>query len=135
MAHLSRPARVIKRRYKEENRKPQGRKKLRSGKAVVYHTNWTSPFLWRQIEAACRRSGGPTWSTTGIVKDLQSRDPNTFNGLARQTMDGWIDRSGSKPRWHQSHLDRIQKGDNVSNPNAGRKGILVRKILRQCGLV
>ena len=124
VAALSRPARSVKERIKEKTRKPQGRKAIRPSKATKYH-NWFTPFLFKQIDDARRRSGGPRWSTTAIVNDLKRKDITTFACLNRTTVDGWIDRSGDKPRWSDMVLKRIRDGNNVTNPKAGRKGVLV----------
>lgn len=93
----------------------------------MYH-NWFTPFLFKQIDDARRRSG-PRWSTTAIVKDLKRKDITSFARLNRTTVDGWIDRSGEKPRWSDTALERIRQGNNVTNPNAGRKGVLVCNII------
>ena len=124
VAVLSRPARLFKKECKEQTRKPQGRKTIRPSKATVYH-NWFTPFLFKQIDDARRRSGGPRWSTTAIVNDLKQKDLTTFGCLNRTTVDCWIDRSGEKPRWSDNALEHIRQGNNVTNANAGRKGVLV----------
>ena len=106
VAALSRPGKLVKERYKEKTRKPQGRKAIRPSKATRYH-NWFSPFLFKQIDDARRRSGGPRWSTTAIVYDLKRKDITSFARLNRTTVDGWIDRSGEKPRWSDTALECI----------------------------
>jgi hypothetical protein len=121
---LSRPAKLIKKQCKDQTRKPQGRKAIRPSKATKYH-NWFTPFLFKQIDDTRRRSGGPRWSTTAIVKDLKQRDITSFARLNWTTVDGWIDQSGEKPIWSDTTLERIRQGNNVTNPNAGRKGVLV----------
>ena len=129
VAALSRPARSAKERFIEKTRKPQGRKAIQPSKATKYH-NWFTPFLFKQIDDARRRSGGPRWSTTAIVNELKRKDITTFAGLNRTTLDGWIDRSGENPRWSDTALKRVREGNNVTNPNAGRKGVLVCNIIQ-----
>ncbi|KAF5321301.1 hypothetical protein D9619_000198 [Psilocybe cf. subviscida] len=124
VAELSRPANKLKKIWKEETRKPQGRKAFRASEVIKYH-NWFEPFLFRQIEAARIRSGGPRWSASAIVKDLQARDFSTFVSLARTTMNEWVDRSGDIPQWTDATKQKIERGVLVSNPNAGQKGILI----------
>jgi hypothetical protein len=87
VAALSRPARSVKEKFREKTRKPQGRKAIRPSKAIKYH-NWFTPFLFKQIDDARRRSGGPRWSTTAIVNDLKRKDITTFARLNRTTVDG-----------------------------------------------
>jgi len=67
-------------------------------------------------------------SSRAIVGELQKRDYNTFKGLNRTTIDGWIDRSGSKPWWSDTALERARLGNDRSNPNAGQKGVLVSNL-------
>ena len=51
VAVLSRPAKLVKKEFKEQTRKPQGRKAIRPCKATIYH-NWFTPFLFKQIDDA-----------------------------------------------------------------------------------
>ena len=108
VAALSRPARSAKERFIEKTCKPQGRKAIQPSKAMKYH-NWFTPFLFKQIDDARRRSGGPRWSTTAIVNELKRKDITTFAGLNRTTLDGWIDRSGEKPRWSDTALNAYER--------------------------
>ena len=87
---LSQPAKLVKERYKDKTHKPQRRKAIQPSKATRYH-NWFSPFLFKQIDDAQQRSGGPRWSTTAIVYDLKWKDITSFTLLNQTTVDGWID--------------------------------------------
>ncbi|KAM6491985.1 hypothetical protein JOM56_012623 [Amanita muscaria] len=117
VAQLSRPARMLKGKFKEHNRKPQGRKASHQPRKAIYH-NWFSPFLFKQIEGARIAAGGPTWSTSAIVKELQKRDWDTFKALRRTTLNDWIDRSGSIPKWSERTVERIRKGNDVGHTSA-----------------
>ncbi len=125
VAELSRPIREGERKFKAKRKKPQGRKETHQSKNAIYH-NWFSPFLFKQIDNARIFAGGPKWSTRAIVSDLKKRDGVVFAKLNRTTVDLWIDRTGEKPKWSDKTLERIQKGNHLENPNAGRKGVLVR---------
>ena len=129
VAELSHPLRGLQKRLKEKRRKPQGRKALHQPGSAKHH-NWFSPFLFKQIDDARIRAGGPTWSTVAIVKELQKQDYTTFQFLSRTTINEWIDRSGSTPRWSDRALERIRHGNNADNPNAGRKGVLVSRLIK-----
>lgn len=124
IAELTRPAHHLKKKFKEEARKPQGRKAFRTEKATKYN-NWFTPFLFRQIEQARILAGGPKWSTRAIERELRKKDSVTFAKFNRTTLDEWIDRSTNVPRWSDKTLARIKQGNDVVNPNARRKGVLV----------
>jgi hypothetical protein len=127
VAELSRPAHSLNAKFKEKVRKPSGQNSKNKEKHIKYH-NWFTPFLFKQIEAVCIKSGGLKWSTRAITRDLQKKDFVTFKGLSRTTMDGWIDWSGNKPRWSDTTLERIKKGNEPGHANRGRKGVLVSTI-------
>jgi hypothetical protein len=127
VAELSRPAHSLNAKFKEKVRKASGRKSKNKEKRTKYH-NWFTPFLFKQIEAARISSGGPKWSTRTIIRDLHKKDCETFKGLYRTTMDGWIDRSGNKPCWSNTTLEHIKKGNEPGHANGGRKGVLVSTI-------
>jgi hypothetical protein len=92
IAELTRPARSLKKKFKNEIRKPQGRKAFRTKKQAKYH-NWFTPFIFKQIENARITAGGPNWSTRAIERELMKKDPVVFKDFRRQTLDEWIDRS------------------------------------------
>ena len=64
-------------------------------------------------------------STYHLVKVMQQKDPITFGGLSRSTIEGWIDRSGKTPRWNDATLARIERGNHQGFDHGGWKGILV----------
>jgi hypothetical protein len=68
---------------------------------------------------------GPDMSPTRIVKMCQAREPEIFRGLRRETVKGWIDRSGDRPRWSDAVLRRAEIGNAPGHANGGRRGILV----------
>jgi hypothetical protein len=91
----------------------------------MYH-NWFSPFLWSQIELGAKHpSVRKSLSTYQLVKVMQQKDPITFGGLSRSTIEGWIDRSGAVPRWNDATLARIERGNHQGYDHEGRKGVLV----------
>ena len=129
VAELSRPARDIVQKLKEKTRKPQGRKvKVHEHENATYH-NWFTPFLFNQIENARIIAGGPKWSTRNIVNELKKKDHNTFAKLNRTTVDGWIDRTETKPKWSERTLERLKRGNDLGHSKGGQKGVLV------CGFV
>jgi len=88
VAELSRPVHAFKKRLLEWNRKPQGRKAFRSHRSIYY--NWFT-LSSSAIENACIVVGGPKWSTSAIVKELQKCDYKTFKAFSRtQSMNGSI---------------------------------------------
>jgi hypothetical protein len=70
-------------------------------------------------------SGGPRWSTRSIVRELKKKDPETFQGFSRTTLDKWIDHTGDKPKWSKRTLERVKHGNDPGHANGGRKGIFV----------
>ncbi|KAN0105518.1 hypothetical protein V8E52_010957, partial [Russula decolorans] len=125
IAELSRPDRAHNESLRKKN-KPQGRKQKHLKKDAKYH-NWFSPFLWSQIEAGAKHiSVGKSMSTYYLVKVMQQKDPITFGGLSRSTIEGWIDRSGKIPRWNDATLARIERGNHQGFDHGGRKGVLAK---------
>jgi hypothetical protein len=123
LAEETRPARLLERKIKEKKRKPQGRKAKHMPRQAKYH-NWFSPVCWRMIEEAAKAAGWKM-SATQIVKIAKARYPMIFEGLARETVREWIDRSGPQPRWSDSTLLKIKAGNTPGHPNGGPRGILV----------
>jgi len=123
VAELTWPARSLKETIHAKNRKPQGRKQKNKPRPTKYH-NWLTPFCWTQIVIATKQVG---WrmGASDIAKKLKSRDPVTFDKISHNTIEGWIDQSGSKPRWKESVLRRVEDGNNPGHSNGGRRGILV----------
>jgi hypothetical protein len=131
IAELSRPDRAHNEslRKKRKKNKPEGRKQKHKKRDATYH-NWFSPFLWSQIEVGARHvSVGKSMSTYHLVKVMQQKDPITFKGLSRSTIEGWIDRSGRIPRWNDATLARIERGNHQGFDHGGRKGVLVCEIM------
>ena len=129
-AELTRPTRSLKKKFKNETRKPQGRKAFHTKKQAKYH-NWFTPFIFKQIEKARIAAGGPNWSTQEIEHELKKYDPVVFKYFRRQTLDEWIDRSRDKPRWSDKTLARIKRGNDVGHANGGQKGALVSQFCTQ----
>ena len=126
IAELSRPARMLKQKFKEENRKPQGWKQKIPLRSAKYH-NWHTPFIWTQIEIAVRQAG---WEmgASAIVSAAKKLDPVLFAGLRRTTVNSWIDRSRDKPRWKESILKKIEQGNDPGHKNGGQRGVLVSQV-------
>jgi hypothetical protein len=137
IAELTRPARALKKKIKAGNKKPQGQKKTKTVEDAKYH-NWFSPFTWSLIEKASRNAGWEM-SASAIVREAKRIDAVTFANLSRTTVIGWIDRSGDTPRWTDSVLQRIERGNDPGHNNGGRIGILVSQqsftIITRCLLV
>ena len=90
-----------------------------------YH-NWFTPFLFKQIDNVRILVGGPLWCTRKIVRELEKKDPKTFAGLNRTTVDGWIDRTQAKPKWSEKTLERI---NDLGHSKGGQKGVLVSSLM------
>jgi hypothetical protein len=125
---LSRPAHALKKFFKKERQKPQGRKAFRTENQVKYH-NWFTPFLFKQIENARIMAGGPKWSVRAIERELKKKDPVVFKDFRHTTLNEWIDRSQDTPKWSDKTLVRIKHGNVVGHANGGRKGVLVSLVL------
>lgn len=127
IAELSRPYRAFKEKQSLKGKHPQGRKKKNERHIATYH-NWHTPFLWSQIASAAKHpSVGWKMSSTEIVNLLKRQDPMTFGGLARTTVESWIDRSGDKPKWSDRALEMASEGNDHSlGSSRGKKGIFVR---------
>src|SRR6266545_6019955 len=70
----------------------------------------------------------PYWQmgASDIANRLKKRDPATFSQISRNTIEGWVDRSGVKPRWKESVLRQVEDGNNPGHSSGGHRGILVR---------
>jgi hypothetical protein len=116
-------------RDKKKEKEKRGRKVKNPRKDAVY-VNWMTLLLWPIIEEAARHpSAGPRMSTTAIKKRLQTLNPTLFAKLSRTTIEGWMDRSGDKPRWSEKTLARAERGNFQGHANGGRRGVLVSFIL------
>ena len=67
-------------------------------------------------------------STSEIANGLKKCNPDTFGKINCNTIEGWIDRSGAKPKWKDSVLHRIDDGNNPGHNKGGQGGILVRNM-------
>lgn len=67
-------------------------------------------------------------SPTEIMNSLKRRDPVMFEGITRETIKSWIDRTGEKPQWKDSIQALIDAGlgNQPGHNKGGRHGILVR---------
>ena len=122
----TRPVRMLRKKFKDKTRKPQGRKKKHTDRPAQYH-NWFTPVCWRMIKQACQIAG---WrmSPTEIVKRCKQRNQEVFKGLTRETVRLWIDRTGDKPRWSDETLKCIQAGNVPGHHNGGCKGVFVSRL-------
>jgi hypothetical protein len=120
---LSRPGRAIKRKFKNDHKKPQGRKATLPVRPAKYH-NWFSPFVWSQIEIAIRQVGWKMGASE-IVAAAKRIDPVVFEGFTRTTVKSWIDRSGDRPKWTKAILQRIDRGNDTGHNKGGQRGVLV----------
>ena len=125
LAEMSRPYRMEKKQA-HQNKKPQGQMRKKEGKDAIYH-NWHSPFLWSQIVLAAKHpSVGHKMSARKIAGVLQLKNPTDFLNISHNTIDGWIDRQGAKPRWSDAALRMAELGNHQGHSKGGRKSILVR---------
>jgi hypothetical protein len=120
-AELSRPHRAFKRDQHRYN-KPQGRKRTHNT-VKAKRMNWFTPFVWSQIVNAAKKSG-TQMGAVDIKRYLNIQNPQTFKALNVRTIRKWIDRSGTIPRWNDTVLKRISKGNQPGGENT-RQGILV----------
>jgi hypothetical protein len=123
LAEETRPARLLKKKIKEKNRKSQGRKQKHEQRRAKYH-NWFTPACWRMIEQA-GKAAGSKMSATQIVKIAKARNPEIFENLSRETVRDWIDKSGTRPRWSDATLRRVEAGNSPGHANGGRHGVFV----------
>jgi hypothetical protein len=60
---------------------------------------------------------------------LQKRNPAVFGRISQMTINKWIDRSGTKPKWSENTLQLAENGNHQCHPNGGRRGALVNTII------
>jgi hypothetical protein len=91
------------------------------------YTNWFTPFLWCQIEAAVKDpiNVGRGMSSWKIQKVLQKNSPQSFGRIRHTTIEGWIDRTGVNPRWKDTTLERAERGNHQRHDKGGQRGVLV----------
>ena len=65
-------------------------------------------------------------SSSAMVSALRRMDPDTFAGISRTTIEAWIDRTGDKPQWRNTVLQKVEQGNNPGHTKGGRRGVLVR---------
>jgi hypothetical protein len=124
IAELSCPERAQKERVRQK-KKYKGRTQKHEARNAVYH-NWFSPFLWSQIDGAVKHPAvGRNMSSWNLVKVLQQKDPVVFEKLTRSTIENWIDRSGTTPRWSEATLRKAENGNHQGHNHGGRRGALV----------
>ena len=71
------------------------------------------------------KDAGWKMSVSEIRNFLQRKDPVVFAKISRTTINEWIDRSGTKPRWSDNALRMAENRNHQLHPNAGRRGALV----------
>jgi len=67
-------------------------------------------------------------STSTIKQVLAVKNPKLFGHISHNTIDGWIDRSGPRPKWPDSALHMAENG-NRPGGQGGRTGVLVSDCL------
>lgn len=65
-------------------------------------------------------------SPSTIVEWLKKQDLETFGGLTKQSVDGWIDKSGPTRRWKDNVLRWAEHGNDPGHSKGGQRGVLVR---------
>lgn len=113
---------MVKEHQHQHKKHSQGHKRIHTKQDAVYH-NWHGPFTWVQIDNAAKNLS-VSWSLTWIVQYLKKKDSVTFKGLARSTVEGWIDRSG-KPKWTEAAIWMANLGNHQGHSNGGKKGIFI----------
>ncbi|KAG1749221.1 hypothetical protein EDB19DRAFT_1825476 [Suillus lakei] len=118
IVELTRPNRTAKEceRKCKQKKCPPGHKHTHAKKDAVYH-NWHGPFMWIQIDNAIKNPS-VMWSSTQLVQYLRKKDPIIFKGLARSTVEGWIDCAG-KPKWTEAALHMAELGNHQGHSNGG----------------
>jgi hypothetical protein len=137
VAEITRPNRAAAQHVRDVKKlkESRGRKQTNPDKVAVY-TNWMTPTLWVQIEAAARHpSMGLDLNVTALLKVLRQRNFEIFEHLSHTTVHGWIDRSGDKARWSDKTLARAEAANFQGHPNGGRRGILVRGTISTGGIL
>jgi hypothetical protein len=122
-AEDTQPGRALKKQWKDKTRKPSGRKKKNEPRQAKYH-NWFMPLSWVLIEQASKVAGWQM-SPSMIVQIAKSRNPRVFKGLTWETVKGWIDRTGEKPRWSNATLWRIESGNATGHSLGGTCRVFV----------
>lgn len=64
-------------------------------------------------------------SSWNLVKVLKLKDPVVFAKLSRSTIENWIDRTGTKPRWSDATMRKVEQGNHQGHNHGGRRGALV----------
>jgi hypothetical protein len=126
IAEHTRPKRALIRDHHEAHRNPKGRKKNKeTGQPTPakYH-NWFTPLCWSAIKLAGEIAGSKM-SATQIVNICRARQPEVFAGLTRETVKGWIDRTGDKAKWSEATLRRVEAGNVPGHTKGGPQGALV----------
>jgi DDE superfamily endonuclease len=105
LAETSRPYRAFKVAHQSDGAGP-GRKRRRDPTSAV-RVNWQNPLLWPTIARAAEIASFGM-SPIEISRIAKSMNPVQFAGLTPQVIGTWIDRSGSKPTWKSSVLQRVR---------------------------
>jgi hypothetical protein len=121
VAEASRPAHQIKKKIKDETRKPSGRKQKKPVRPAKY-VNWLTPFSWSAITKAQRKVG---WGYTDIIRELKRGNFEFYQHLAVTTVREWVEEVGGFKQWKPSVLARATKGNIPGHHEGGRGGVLV----------
>ena len=123
VAVLSRPYSAYSIAMQSHSTKNCGRKQ-QNDLTPAPRVNWTSPFIWSQIESVANTVGYP-WSPTEIVRRLCLLDSQTFRSLRPQRISQWRDHSYPNVlKWTDAHMRSIKAG-NWPHATAYCRGILV----------
>jgi hypothetical protein len=120
------PGRQLKQQWVSTKRKLQGCKRKAVIRDAKYH-NWFTPFSWAVIKQATHDVGWEM-SPTAIVQRAKAQVPTLFEGLTRETVRDWIDRSGERLRWSDAVLRRVKAGSNPGHSKGGQRGVLVSRL-------
>jgi hypothetical protein len=72
-------------------------------------------------------------SATRIVKICQAWQLELFADLMWETVKGWIDRSGKRPKWHEETLCQAEAGNEPGHAMGEPQGVLVRILSMKIG--
>ncbi|KAG2130967.1 uncharacterized protein EDB93DRAFT_1108194 [Suillus bovinus] len=116
---------MVKEHQCQHMKHSQGRKHTLEKQDAVYH-NWHRPFTWVQIDNTAKNPS-VTWSSTRIVQYLKKKDLATFKGLAKSTVEGWIDHSG-KPKWTEAAIRMTNLGNHQGHSNGAAEQAIIKQL-------
>ncbi len=125
LPELSQPPHKHAQQLQDKEHKPQGWKQKQEDKPAAY-TNWHTPLIWAEIvQAANSLSVGWKMSATVIQNVLHQLTNKDLAKISQTTIEGWIDCSGSRPKWSEKALTMAEKENHQGHSNGGWRRVLV----------